>query len=173
MKLYTVDITLLLLGLLALALAVEGHDQHILDNGRCCGERDPGEVEEEGDYYWKCFKVCHTHRDSTTAEHPCTTTPDHEKPPCTTTEAHRTTTASSGSGQCANGQWQDRNGCCPRKIAHTFFYPDGHGCYPIATEAGVKYADGQGVLPDRLGEYLKAGEPCPEDRKCKKECDRV
>jgi hypothetical protein len=144
-----------------------------LDKGRCHGEHDPEEVEEEADYYWKCFKVCRPHRDSTTtAEHPCTTTPD-QKPHCTTTEAHRTTTTSSGSGPCANGQWRDRNGCCPRKITNTFFYPDGQNCYPIATEAGVKYADGQGVLPDRFGEYLKAGEPCPEDRKCKKECDRA
>jgi hypothetical protein len=35
----------------------------------------------------------------------------------------------------------------------------------------VFYADGKGYYPDENGQYAKAGEYCPEYRKCKPECD--
>jgi hypothetical protein len=56
-------------------------------------------------------------------------------------------------------------------VGHEWRYRDGQGCYPIELDCGVFYADAQGCYPDEHGQYLKAGECCPDHRKCCPECD--
>jgi hypothetical protein len=90
----------------------------------------------------------------------------------TTTEDCRTTSEKPcDDGKCANGQWKDGKGCCPRKIDHQFYYRDFQGCYPIKRDCGVLYADKNGCYPDEHGMYLANGDCCPKERQCKPECD--
>jgi hypothetical protein len=115
-----------------------------------------------------------THKEYTTPKYETTTHKEYTTPKyeTTTSEKHMTSTEKyEDNKKCPSGQWRDGKGCCPRKLAYQWFYRDGRGCYPIELSCGVYYADANGCYPDENGKYLKAGDHCPEHRKCYKVCD--
>merc|ERR1712183_1031031 len=115
----------------------------------------------------ECPKETTSTRKHTTTTKRHTTTEECPKETTSTKKHHRTTSEK----PCDDDHDKDGKGCCPRKIGHQWYYRDGHGCYPVERDCGVFYADGKGYYPDENGQYAKAGEYCPEYRKCKPECD--